>query len=110
MGWWAHAPQPAPPPRPGGAGGHRPGLVGAVVFFVSGIGDGIWHTVFGIERGLEAALSPTHVGLFLGALLMFTTPLRAAWSSNRLGPAPSARAPLPALLSLTAATLLVCFV
>jgi hypothetical protein len=79
------------------------------LFLVSGVGDGIWHTVFGVERDLEAALSPTHLGVFVGALLAFTTPLRAAWSSDRLGTAPSLRALLPALLSLTFATLLVSF-
>jgi hypothetical protein len=89
--------------------GYGLGLVGVAIFLVGGIGDGIWHTIFGIERNLEAALSPTHITLFLGALLIFTTPLRAAWASNRLGPAPSLRASLPALLSLTATTLLVCF-
>lgn len=89
--------------------GYGLGLVGVAIFFVSGIGDGVWHTIFGIERDLEAALSPTHIGLFLGALLIFTTPLRAAWSSNRLGPAPSLRALLPALLALTFTTLLVSF-
>jgi hypothetical protein len=89
--------------------GYGLGVIGAAIFLVSGIGDGIWHTVFGIERDLEAALSPTHVGLFVGALLVFTTPLRAAWSSDRLGAAPSLRAFLPPLLSLTFATLLVSF-
>jgi hypothetical protein len=89
--------------------GYGLGLAGVAIFFLSGIGDGIWHTVFGIERNLEAALSPTHIGLFLGALLIFTTPLRAAWYSNRLGPAPSLRDLLPALLALTFTTLLVTF-
>jgi hypothetical protein len=89
--------------------GYGLGVIGAAIFLVSGIGDGIWHTIFGIERTLEAALSPTHIGLFLGALLVFTTPLRAAWSSDRLGAAPSLRAFLPPLLSLTFATVLVSF-
>jgi hypothetical protein len=89
--------------------GYGLGVIGAAIFLVSGIGDGIWHTIFGIERNLEAALSPTHIGLFLGALLVFTTPLRAAWSSDRLGAAPSLRAFLPPLLSLTFATVLVSF-
>ena len=97
------------PLRAGVPVGYGLGLVGVAIFFLSGIGDGIWHTIFGIERGLEAALSPTHVGLFLGALLIFTTPLRAAWSSNRLGPAPSLRTLLPTLLALTFTTLLVSF-
>jgi hypothetical protein len=89
--------------------GYGLGLIGAAIFLVGGVGDGIWHTIFGIEREIEAALSPTHIGLFVGALLVFTTPLRAAWSSNRLGTAPSLGAFLPALLSLTFATLLVSF-
>ncbi|HET6747955.1 MAG TPA: hypothetical protein VFL71_01725 [Actinomycetes bacterium] len=89
--------------------GYGLGLVGVVLFLVSGVGDGIWHTVFGVEREVEAALSPTHIGLFVGALLVFTTPLRAAWSSDRPGAAPSLRALLPALLSLTFATVLVSF-
>jgi hypothetical protein len=97
------------PLRVGVPVGYGLGLVGVALFLVSGIGDGVWHTIFGIERNLEAALSPTHIGLFLGALLIFTTPLRAAWSSNRLGPAPPLRALLPALLALTFTTLLVSF-
>jgi hypothetical protein len=89
--------------------GYGLGLVGAALFLAGGVADGIWHTVFGIEREIEAALSPTHIALFVGALLMFTTPLRAAWSSGRLAAAPSLRAFLPALLSLTFAVLLVSF-
>src|SRR5206468_4254219 len=50
------------PFRTGVPVGYGLGLVGVAIFFLSGIGDGIWHTIFGIERNLEAALSPTHVG------------------------------------------------
>jgi hypothetical protein len=95
--------------RSGAPVGYGLGLIGVTIFFVSGVGDGIWHTVFGIERDVEAALSPTHIGLFVGALLVFTTPLRAVWSSNRLGAAPSLREFLPALLSVTFATVLISF-
>jgi hypothetical protein len=89
--------------------GYGLGLVGLGVFLASAVGDGVWHTLFGVEVGIEAQLSPTHIGLFLGALLIFTTPLRAAWSSAEPGPAPTLRAFLPALLSLTWATVLVQF-
>jgi hypothetical protein len=89
--------------------GYGLGLVGVVLFLVSAAGDGIWHTLFGVEVGIEAQFSPTHIGLFLGALLIFTTPLRAAWSSSEPGPAPTLRAFLPALLSLSWTTLLVQF-
>jgi hypothetical protein len=100
MAWKARAGVPA---------GYGLGLVGAAIFLAGGVADGIWHTIFGVEREIEAALSPTHIGLFVGALLVFTTPLRAAWSSGRMAEAPSLRDFLPALLSLTFATLLVSF-
>src|SRR4029453_10589649 len=51
--------------------GYDLGLVGVDVFLVSAVGDGIWHTLFGVEVGIEAQFSPTHIGLFLGALLIF---------------------------------------
>jgi hypothetical protein len=89
--------------------GYGLGLIGVGVFLVSAVGDGIWHTLFGVEVGIEAQFSPTHIGLFLGALLILTTPLRAAWSSSEPGSAPTMRAFLPALLSLTWTTLLVQF-
>jgi hypothetical protein len=89
--------------------GYGLGVVGVGVFLASAVGDAIWHTLFGVEIGIEAQFSPSHIGLFLGALLIFTTPLRAAWSSREPGPAPTMRAFLPALLSLAWATLLVQF-
>jgi hypothetical protein len=95
--------------RAGAPAGYGLGLVGAAIFLAGGVADAIWHTFFGVEREIEAALSPTHIGLFVGALLMFTTPLRAAWSSGRVPAAPSLRDFLPALLSLTFSTLLVSF-
>jgi hypothetical protein len=97
--------------RPGEAlpVGYGLGLVGVGLFLVSAVGDAIWHLRFGVEVGIEAQFSPTHIGLFLGALLIFTTPFRAAWSSSEPGPAPTLRAFLPALLSLTWTTLMVQF-
>ena len=55
-------------------------LVGLAVFAVGGAGDLVWHEVFGIETGLDALLSPTHIVLFGGALLIVSTPLRSAWA------------------------------
>jgi hypothetical protein len=89
--------------------GYGLGMVGMGLFAASAVADGIWHTLFGVEVGIEAQFSPTHIGLFLGALLIFTTPLRAAWSSNQPGPAPTMRAFLPVLFSLAWTTLLVQF-
>jgi hypothetical protein len=97
--------------RTGGAlpVGYGLGMVGVGLFLLSAIGDGIWHTLFGVEVGIEAQFSPTHIGLFLGSMLVFTTPLRAAWLSSEPGPAPTMRAFLPALFSLAWTTTLVQF-
>jgi hypothetical protein len=80
--------------------GYGLGLVGVAVFAAGGVGDLIWHEIFGIEVDLEALVSPSHLTLFVGGLLVVTSPLRAAWSD------PSSTSPtfgqlLPALLSAT---------
>lgn len=82
--------------------GYHLGVIGVFVFGVGGVGDMIWHIVFGIERDLEALLSPTHLLLFLGGSLIFSSPFLAAWLGHerpdeRIG----FRAFLPALTSLT---------
>jgi hypothetical protein len=82
--------------------GYGLGLVGAATFMVGGFADGVWHTIFGIERGVAALLSPSHLLLLTGGLLMVTSPIRSAWSS----PALPARVPFPALLPALWATAL----
>jgi hypothetical protein len=81
-------------------------MIGIAVFGAGGVGDLIWHTLFGIERGVEALLSPTHLVLFAGLVLILASPFQAAWSASADAPAdaPSFRAFLPALLSLTLLT------
>ncbi|HEY3059374.1 MAG TPA: hypothetical protein VGL99_10410 [Chloroflexota bacterium] len=85
--------------------GYELGALGVVIFGFGGLGDMIWHTVFGIEVDLKALLSPTHLMLFLGAFLILTCPLRAGWATY--SSAPTLKALLPALLSMLAAA---CFV
>ena len=52
-------------------------LAGVFAFAIGFIGDGAWHTAFGIESDVDALLSPTHL-LMAGAMLaIFTVPLRA---------------------------------
>jgi hypothetical protein len=82
--------------------GYELGLVGVVLFGLAGVGDLVWHTIFGIETNLAALLSPTHLGLFVGGALVVTSPLRSAWLAPTRGTAPSLRELLPALLSMTA--------
>ena len=79
--------------------GYKMSVVGAAVFAVGGVLDLIWHTVFGIERGFEALVSPSHLILALGLFLIMNGPFRAAWwrpnpKSNTLW------AQLPMVLSL----------
>jgi hypothetical protein len=59
--------------------GYGLALLGVFVYAASGVGDMIWHILFGIEKSVEALLSPTHLGLALGGFLISTGPLRSAW-------------------------------
>ena len=91
-GWPWHESMPA---------GYGLSVVGLFVFAGGGVGDLIWHTLFGIEVDLEALLSPTHLILAIGAVLIGAGPFRAAWRrTDRHTPA-SLIDLLPMLLSLT---------
>lgn len=71
--------------RRGVPAGYGPALVGVTIFLVSGVGDMLWHLAFGIERDIAALLSPTHLGLFTGAFLIVTAPLRSQWADPATG-------------------------
>jgi hypothetical protein len=90
--------------------GYGLGAVGALGIAVGGVADATWHTLLGIEVGIEPFLSPPHLLLFLSELLMVTSPLRAAWADPTSPRAPSWRALFPALLSAGLATQLVLFI
>ena len=60
-------------------------LGGILVFFAGGVGDLLWHTVFGIEEDLEALLSPTHLIFATGGSLMAVGPFLASWRRPRSG-------------------------
>ncbi|HLG01062.1 MAG TPA: hypothetical protein VI916_11350, partial [Acidimicrobiia bacterium] len=51
---------------------------GMILFGLGGAGDAAWHTAFGVETGIDALMSPTHLVLFAGLLLMLLSPWRAA--------------------------------
>ena len=59
--------------------GYGLGIIGVGVFAVGAVGDLIWHTIFGVETSLDALLSPTHLLLLTGILLILTSPIRSAW-------------------------------
>lgn len=51
--------------------------LGAAAFACGGVGDALWHTLYGFEHGTEALYSPTHLVLLLGLVLIVTGPFRA---------------------------------
>lgn len=59
--------------------GYELSLLGSLVFAAGGVGDLIWHTLFGIEESFEVLVSPTHLLLGLGLALVVSGPLRSAW-------------------------------
>ena len=89
--------------------GYGLGLVGMAMFVVGGVADGVWHTMFGVEAGLAALLSPSHLLLLSGGLLMVTSPVRSAWSSAQLPARAPATALLPALWATALTTAVVLF-
>jgi hypothetical protein len=58
--------------------GYGWGWAGVAVFAVGGLSDMLWHFAFGIETGIDALVSPTHLLLLIGGVLLLTSPLRAA--------------------------------
>lgn len=87
--------------------GHGLTLVALAVFGAGAVGDLVWHEALGVEVGVEALLSPTHLLLLAGGLVLLTGPLREAWRSA--GHPPSLRAFLPPLLSVTFAIAVIGF-
>jgi hypothetical protein len=88
--------------------GYGLGLAAVFTFALGGVGDMIWHTIYGIEAGIEALLSPTHILLFVSGFGIVTSPFRAAWHSEvpRRQPLQSF---LPVLASMTVAVASVAF-
>ena len=72
-------------------------LLGAVIFAVSGNLDFVWHWLFGFEENVEALVSPSHLILAVGGVMLMSGPLRAAW---RRSDSQTDRMPWRALLSL----------
>lgn len=77
--------------------GYRPGALGVVVFAFGGVADLAWHEIFGLEVAIDALVSPSHLILLAGGLLMVST----AWRAQRI--ASPGRATFPELLSLATA-------
>lgn len=59
--------------------GYSLSLLGVIAFAAGGVADMVWHALLGIEAGVEALVSPTHLLLVFGAALIYTGPIRSAW-------------------------------
>lgn len=82
--------------------------LGALAAFAAGAaGDLVWHETLGIEVGVEALLSPTHLLLLSGGLVALSAPFRSAWASDEQSP--RMRAFAPTVLALALLTALVGF-
>jgi hypothetical protein len=82
--------------------GYGWGWVGVAVFAAGGLGDMMWHLAFGIEAGVGGLVSPTHLLLLTGGVLLLTSPMRAVARST-------GEARWPAVISLSSATALAGF-
>ncbi|HSX14882.1 MAG TPA: hypothetical protein VLE72_03160 [Candidatus Saccharimonadales bacterium] len=59
--------------------GYQTAFWATILFLIAGAGDAIWHTLFGIEHQLEAAFSPTHIGIMIGLTILVSAPFMSAW-------------------------------
>jgi len=90
--------------------GYAVGLFGAGIFAAGGLGDMIWHIIFGIEQNLDALFSPSHLLLLGGGIAILTTPFRSAWGRAESGEAASRPSnTIPAVISLTLASAFLIF-
>jgi hypothetical protein len=80
--------------------GYMLSLLGFMIFALGGGVDFAWHTLFGFEADEEALLSPAHLLLATGAVLLTSGPLRAAWRRTGADDRGNWAGLLPALLSL----------
>lgn len=59
--------------------GYDLSLVAIFAMFFVGVGDGIWHTLFGIEMNTDAMMSPTHLAAVVCITLAISGPYRAMY-------------------------------
>jgi hypothetical protein len=59
--------------------GYELTVLGIGMMFVVGVGDMIWHVLFGVEQNIDALFSPTHLAAMVCIGLAFAGPLRAIY-------------------------------
>ena len=88
--------------------GHGLTLGALAVFAAAAVGDLVWHELFGIEVGVEALLSPTHLLLLAAGVVALSAPIRAAWVEGGTEPR-DLRAFLPTVVAMALLVALVGF-
>lgn len=63
--------------------GYDLSVIGIFAMFFVGVGDGVWHTLFGIEQNVDAALSPTHLAAIVCITLAVAGPYRALYQRKQ---------------------------
>ena len=86
--------------------GYGLGLAGIVIFALGGILDMVWHTIFGVEVGVDALVSPTHLVLLTGAALLLSSPIRSALQAT---PRPDGTHPWAPVLGVASVAALAVF-
>ncbi|MFN8018471.1 MAG: hypothetical protein U0P45_10145 [Acidimicrobiales bacterium] len=78
--------------------------IGFCLLALGGMADAVWHARFGVEAEVEALVSPPHLMVFSGLVLLLTSPIVVLWRrpARRLGVVESVVA-----LGSTVATVLV---
>jgi hypothetical protein len=65
--------------------GYGIGAIATLLFAVGGAMDMLWHTLFGVELSLKAALSPSHLLIAGAGALLVTNQMRSWWASDEGG-------------------------
>lgn len=103
---WVLAPRLAPRAQQPLRAGAGAAATGVGVFAAGAAGDLLWHVALGIERDVEALMSPPHLLLLAGLATIAAAPLVERWQAPDDGH-PTLRVLLPALLSVTLVLLVV---
>jgi len=63
--------------------GYELSVLGVCGFAIGGVADMFWHLLFGIEKNIDAQLSPTHLLLMICWGFISAGPFRAAWRRSK---------------------------
>jgi len=66
--------------------GYEVSVLGVIGSIIGGVGDMIWHVLFGVEQNIDAAFSPTHIAIMLFFGFVLVGPYRALSTSARATP------------------------